>query len=342
VDPDSTEDVERVPHGGATDPDVLDFSANVNPETPPGTERVYREALASTRRYPDDDYPAFRAAAAAAVDVDPDQVVPTAGGLDAIRLAIATTVGPGDTVLLPAPSFREYAREVRLQGGSPRFVPHDDVLVADPGDAAMAVVCRPNNPTGTAYDVDALRAFATRCREADAVPLVDEAFLGFTDRPSVAGEPGVVVARSLTKLYGLPGLRAGYAVARGDLRDRLATARRPWTLGTPAAAVGAHCLRAREFVAATRERVRQERARLRESLSREFDVYASAAPFLLLDAGDRDVDALLERARERGVAIRDARDFRGLDGHGRLEDHVRVAVRLPAENDRLLAALDVG
>lgn len=356
MDPDAVDDVEHVPHGGATDPDVLDFSANVNPERPAGTERVHREALRAAGRYPDDDYPDFRAAAADAVDchaegvapdhagadrVAPDHVLPTTGGLGAIRLAVAVTVASGDEVLVPAPGFREYAREVRLQGGSSRFVPHDDLLAADPADAAMAVVCQPNNPTGTAYDVEDLRAFAARCRETDTVLLVDEAFLGFSDRPSVAGEAGVVVARSLTKLYGLPGLRAGYAVARGDLRDRLATARQPWTLGAPAAAVGTHCLSDRAFVRETRRRVRRERARLRDALSGAYDVHSSEAPFLLLDVGDRDTDALLDRARAAGVAVRDARDFRGFDGRGRLDGHVRVAVRLPAENDRLLAALDV-
>jgi histidinol-phosphate/aromatic aminotransferase/cobyric acid decarboxylase-like protein len=83
----------------------------------------------------------------------------------------------------------------------------------------------------------------------------------------------------------------------------------------------------------TRERVAAERARLREALAERFDVYPSDAPFLLLDAGGRDVDALLAHARERGVVLRDARTFRGLDSH------VRVAIKRPAQNDRLLAAL---
>ena len=333
MDPDAVRDASRVPHGGSDDADVLDFSANVNPRTPPGTRAVYEDALDDATRYPDDGYPEFRAAAGEYVDADPERVVQTPGGLAGLRLAIETRVEPGDSVLVPSPSFGEYAREVELQGATPEFVPHGEILDADPSDHATAIVCNPNNPTGTLYDHDELRAFAARCREAETELLVDEAFLGFTDAPSLAGTEGVVVARSLTKLFGLPGLRAGFLVAQGDRLADLRTARRAWNLGTPAAAVGAHAMAQPEFVDETKRRVVSERERLREALSAHFDVLPSQAPFLLLDVGDRDVDALVDATMERGVAVRDATTFRGLDSH------VRVAVRTPDENDRLLEVL---
>ena len=325
----------RVPHGSSDDPDVLDFSANTNPRVPPGARDVFEGSFDATRSYPDDGYPDFRAAAAGFVGCNPEQVVPTAGGLEAIRLAIGTSVRAGESVLLPAPSFGEYAREVRLQGGEPTFVDHDTILDADPAGHAVAVVCNPNNPTGECYDADALRAFADRCRESGTTLLVDEAFLGFTDQPSLAGREDVVVARSLTKLFGLPGVRMGYAVGTGDALDRLTTARRAWSMSAAAAAVGTHCYGADEFVAETQARVDRERERMRERLATRFDVFPSDAPFLCFDTGDRGVEALLATAREAGIALRDARTFR------RLDNHVRVAVRLPGENDRLLATLDV-
>ena len=326
----------REPHGSSDDPDLLDFSANANPEVPDGVERVYRAAFETARTYPPEPPEAFRRAAADYVNCDPEQVVPTPGGLAAIRAAVALAVDDGDTALLPAPSFGEYAREVRIQGGEPSFVDAERVLDADPSGHALAVVCTPNNPTGTGYDRDALLAFAARCRAAGTVLLVDEAFLGFTERESLAGTDGVAVARALTKLFGLPGIRAGFAVATGDLGAALRGARRTWNLGAPALATGEYCLRQDAFVRETRERVRLERERLRTALGERYGVTPSEAPFLLVDVGDRDVDRVIERARERGVAVRDARSFRGLDSH------VRVAVRRPAENDRLLAALGVG
>jgi L-threonine O-3-phosphate decarboxylase (EC 4.1.1.81) len=335
MDPEAVDSVGRVPHGGDDDPSVVDFSANTNPMTPDGVNSVYRSALSDARRYPGAPE-AFRQAAAAFVDCDPAAVVPTAGGLAGIRLAVATTVTAGTSALIPTPSFGEYAREVRLQGGEPVFCSHDQLLATDPADHALVVVCNPNNPTGTAYDNAALRSFAARCRDAGTVLVVDEAFLGFTDRPSLAGTAGVVVARSLTKLFGLPGLRMGYLVARGKLGDRLATARRAWNLGVPARTVGTYCLAQTAFVRETRRRVKDERERLRAALTEQlqFEVHSSAGPFLLFETATPD--RLLAAAEAAGLKLRDARTFRGLDSH------VRVAVRLPDANDQLLEALADG
>ncbi|TYL36039.1 threonine-phosphate decarboxylase [Natronococcus pandeyae] len=338
MDPDAIRTGTRVPHGGEPDREILDFSANTNPETPDGVKAIYRDAFEASRRYPDDDYPDYRAAAADFVGCDSENVIPTPGGLAAIRLAMECSLEPGDEALVPYPSFGEYAREVRLQGATPVFTRVDDLLehrhdVLE--TVALAVVCTPNNPTGEAADPDALASFVARCGDAGTTLLVDEAFLGFTDLPSAVGldREHVVVARSLTKLFGLPGLRAGFAVATGERRDGLETARRAWSLGTPAARVGAYCLRQDAFVRETRERVASERERMRTVLSDRFDVTPSDAPYLLCDVGDRDVANVLEGAREHGVAVRDATTFRGLDSH------VRVAVKDRATNDRLLEAL---
>jgi histidinol-phosphate/aromatic aminotransferase/cobyric acid decarboxylase-like protein len=333
VNVDDVRRVDRVAHGGSDDPDLLDFSANTNPRAPDGVEGVYREAFDASRSYPPEPPTDYREAAANYVACDPGQVVPTPGGLAAICLTVELAVDAGDSALVPYPSFGEYAREVRLQGGDPSFVPEDRILDADPSGHALAIVCNPNNPTGNAYDAGALGEFAARCRDAGTPLLVDEAFLGFADRPSIAGAEGVVVARSLTKLFGLPGIRAGFAVAAGELRDALGRARRPWNVSAPALTTGTYCMAEDEFVAETRGRVRSERARLRRALSDRFEVHPSDAPFLLLGVGDRDVDDVIDGARERGLALRDATTFRGLDSH------VRVAVRDPAENDRLLEAL---
>jgi histidinol-phosphate/aromatic aminotransferase/cobyric acid decarboxylase-like protein len=355
--------VGRRQHGSSDDPDVLDFSANTNPQTPAGVREVYCEAFEDAQSYPREPPRAYREAAAAYVETpagdseaSPEEIVPTPGGLAAIRLVVDLAVTPGDSVLVPYPSFSEYEREVRLQDGDPVFVPYTEILDADLSDHALAIVCNPNNPTGDAYEYEELQQFAQRCRESGTVLLVDEAFLGFTDRPSLAGTEGVVVARSLTKLFGLPGIRAGFAVATGELLEALLGARRTWNLGSAALATGAYCMRQTDFVRRTRERVRRERERLREALALAggFRVVSSDAqtapadaqttpadaqttpanaPFLLLDVGEMDVPSVVDGARERGVTIRDATTFRGLN------THVRVAIRDPEENDRLVEVL---
>lgn len=326
--------LDRTQHGSSDDPSLLDFSANTNPVIPTGVEAVFRESFQDARSYPAEPSTAFRETAAEYVGCAPEQVIPTPGGLAAIRLTIALTVEDGDSVLVPAPSFGEYAREATLHGGEPTFVSQNEILDADPSGHSLAIVCNPNNPTGNAYPPATLHRFAKRCRASGTVLLVDEAFLGFTEYPSLAGTEGTVVARSLTKLFGLPGLRAGFAVATGHLQRALSGARRTWNVSVPALKTAIHSMRDTQFVEETRCRVARERSRLRAALAEQFDVYESDSPFLLFDVGERSVDSLVEGAREQGVVLRDARTFRGLD------NHVRVAIRLPEENDRLCEVLD--
>lgn len=326
----------RVAHGGAEDPRLLDFSTNVNPETPEGTARVFEASYAESQRYPADDYTEFRAAAAEHVGCEPRQVVPTAGAMDAIRLAVATTVAPGDAVLVHRPCFGEYDREVLMQGGEPTHVDVASLLRADPADYGLVICCTPNNPTGALPARQTLAGFAEKCRAAGTPLLIDESFLGFTEQRSLAGRDGVIAVRSITKLFGIPGLRAGFLVATRSLLDRFEVARPPWSVGATAAAVGAHSMEQTAFVADTRQRVDGERERMAERLATRFEVAESDAPFLLCELDSSDaVEAVLTDLRAEGIVVRDARTFRGLDAH------VRVAVRRSEENDQLLAALGV-
>lgn len=324
----------RIARDGPDDRLLLDFSSTTNPAIPTGAVQAYQSAFAASRSYPSDSYCDFRIAAAEYVGCEPEQVIPTAGRMAALRLAIATTIGSGDAVALPKPSFEGYEREAALQGGEPTFVPHSEMLGVDPDAYDLVVVDTPNNPTGQAYDPRELSAFADRCQRAETPLLVDEAFLDFTDIPSLAGRDGVIVTRSLANIFGFPGLRVGFAVATGTYRDRLDVTRLPWGVGEPAVSLATYCLDQPAFIEETRERVERERDRLTNHLDEHFDISPSVAPFLLLDAGSSErVDEVVTHAREEGIVVRDARDFRGLDSH------IRVSIRLPDENDQLIAAL---
>jgi histidinol-phosphate/aromatic aminotransferase/cobyric acid decarboxylase-like protein len=332
VNPGAAGDVDRVPHGGVDDPSLLAFDVGTNPRKPSGAAGVYSSAFAVATSFPMGDYSAFRTAAADYLGCAPRSVVPVAGGVDGLRLALGVSVRPGTSVLVPVPACGEFAREIRLQGAEPCFVPHREVLATDPAPHAAVVVANPNNPLGEAYDDGDLRRYAGRCREVGTTLVVDESSLGVTGRPSLAGDPGVVAIRSLTTVFGLPGLRAGVAVATGGLRDRLDGARATRTLTAPAVEVATYCLGEREFLRDTRDRVASERERLSAGIAAAgFDVHPSDSHLLTFRAPD--VDAVRDAARARGIAVRDARTYRGLDSH------VRVTVRLPDENDRLLEAL---
>lgn len=326
-------DAPHVPHGGSPTKGAIDFSANINPHIPNGTKEKYLEAIDDARSYPPEPPSAFIDAAADYLGVSPTTVIPTAGGLAGIRLTLETLISPDERVAIPYPSFSEYEREATLQGCQIEFVPHDEILTINPTDFDACFVCNPNNPTGDTYTPASLRAFADKCTTTDTLLIVDEAFLGFTDQPTMASAPNTIVIRSLTKLFGLPGLRAGFIIAPDPYAELISTARRPWNLGTPALSVGSYVMQQDSFIETTIDRTRTERKRLCEQLSEQYIVSQSNAPFLLLEPEHTSLDTLIDACRNEGLIIRDARSFRGLN------NHCRIAIRTPTENDQLISVL---
>ena len=331
----------RVPHGGVEDPGVLDFSANTNPAVPVGAEVVFARSFARCDRYRV-SHPRYTAAVADMCACPQSWVLPTGGGIAALSLAITALVERDATVTVAGPTFGEYARLVHIAGGQLRSVALNQLDTTHVSTSDLVIVCTPNNPCGRLISAER-RADLLRVAAAEEVPvLLDEAFIDFTEMPSAAGHPAAVVARSETKLFGLPGLRAGALIVPPAYRDRVNAVCDPWPIGTPAATVAAYCLRQVPFIEATRHRVGIERTRMRSALEPSYEVSPSAAPFLLcrprhpsalaLDPSD-PVGDLCDRAAAADIAIRDARSFAGYD------QHIRVAVRRPHENDRVLALL---
>lgn len=204
-----------------------------------------------------------------------------------------------------------------------------------PADADLVVLGRPDNPTGRLDDLALVRALARPGR----VIVVDEAFADFLPDPHQAaglaglGLPGLVCVRSLTKLWGLAGLRVGYLLAAPDLVSRLATVRQPWPVSTPAVhAVALACAAEQERrgraleVEAARTEVLHDLAPL------PLRIWASPANYLLLHSGHRD---LRDRLLRHGLALRRGETFPGLDA-----TYLRTAVSLdPTVRGTLVSAL---
>jgi Histidinol-phosphate/aromatic aminotransferase and cobyric acid decarboxylase len=333
--------VAPVHHGGTADPAILDFSANTNPATPVGVRAVFSQSFDRCARYRT-SHPAYTAAIADHCGCPQEWVLPTGGGIAALSTAITALTDPGAVVTIAGPTFGEYTRLVRVAGGLVRPVALMELAAADVSASDLVIICTPNNPCGRLIPVDR-RDRLLEVAATEGVPvLVDEAFIDFTDAPSAAGHPAALVARSETKLFGLPGLRAGALIVPPRYSGRVAAVRDPWSIGTPAAEVAAFCLRQTEFIAATRRRVAIERGRMHTALTPAYEVSPSKAPFLLchprrpsmigVDPAD-PVGGLCRRAAAAEIAIRDARSFDGYD------EHIRVAVRRPHENDQLLSVL---
>ncbi|MGY1774560.1 Rv2231c family pyridoxal phosphate-dependent protein CobC [Geodermatophilus sp. SYSU D00804] len=317
-------------------PGLTDLAVNVRAGTPPPWLRaVLRRALDDVAAYPD-ARPA-RAAVAAAHGRDPAEVLLTAGAAEAFVL-LARAVRPRRAVVVH-PSFTEPEAALRAAGHPVERLllePPSYRLRPVPDDADLVVLGNPTNPTSVLHPADDVAALARPGR----VLLVDEAFADTVpgEPGSLAGRPdlpGLLVVRSLTKTWGLAGLRVGYALGPADLVAAMAAAQPHWPLSTPALAAAVACTTpaARAEADAAARELADHRAALLAALPAGVTVLGEPrSSFVLLRVpGGGRVRAAL---RERGWAVRRGDTFPGLS-----PDHLRVAVRDPATSRAFAADL---
>lgn len=327
-------------HHGDTEvgPGLLDFAVNVRTGMPPAwlTERI-SAALSDVAAYPD-PAPAQHAVARRHRR-DSDEVLLTAGAAEAFVL-LARVLTPRRAVVVH-PQFTEPEAALRAAGHDVERVILAPDFTLDPAsvpdDADLVMVGNPTNPTSVLHPAATLAELARPGRTL----VVDEAFADCVpgEPESVAERadlPGLVVVRSLTKTWGLAGLRAGYLLAHRDLVQLLSTAQPLWSVSTPALAATEACCSAEavDEAAAWARGLGTERAEFAEEL-RAAGLHVlpgAAASFLLVHA--RAGERLRERLRERGVAVRRGDTFPGLG-----PDWLRVAVRDRATNLRMTRIL---
>ncbi|GHF48441.1 histidinol-phosphate aminotransferase [Amycolatopsis bartoniae] len=316
---------------------LVDLAVNVRlPAPPEWLQRELREAVADLAAYPDPT--AATAAVAQRHGRRPDEVLVTAGAAEAFTL-LATAFRDRNAVVVH-PQFTEPEAALRAVGNEPRrlILKSDCQLEADliPDDADLVIVGNPTNPTSTLHPAAKLAALLRPGR----VVVVDEAFLD-----AIPGEPealaekalsGLVVLRSLTKTWGIAGLRAGYLLAEPDLVRRLKAVQPPWSVSTLAARAVVACCRPAALDEADKLAVAAERDRERLVAGlRELGVEVVGeprAPFVLVKIpGAQRIRA---RLREAGYAVRRGDTFPGLDG-----DHLRLAVRDEATTTAFLRVL---
>lgn len=325
-------------HGDAERaPGLVDLAVNVRlPGPPEWLAAVITDSITGLGAYPDPR--AATAALAGHHGVEPASVLPTAGGAEAFTLI--ARAGLGVQPIVVHPQFTEPEAALRGAGVRPGRVllPLRDSFRLDPGAvperADLVLLGNPTNPTGVLHP----RAVLQQLLRPGRTVVVDEAFMD-----AVPGEPatligpampGLLVLRSLTKTWGLAGLRAGYVIGDPAIVTRLAAQQPPWSVSTPALAVMA-------AVCSERGRAEVTAAALRYELWREHLVTGltgvglpvagrPAAPFVLV----RGWAGLHEALRRRGFAVRRGATFPGLG-----PEWVRIAVREPAISDALVATL---
>lgn len=313
---------------------AIDLAVNVLP----GPPAWLAEALASVdlAAYPDPEE--GRAAAALRHRVQADHCLLTHGAAEAfwlvaqaLRPRLAACVHPSFTA--PEAALRGAGVEVaRVQRRREDFALDPDEV---PEAADLVVIGRPDNPTGSHEELEVVARLARPGRTL----VVDESFADFLpagdDARGLAdvGLPGVLCVRSLTKLWGLAGLRVGYVLGAPELLARLDAVRQPWPVSSPAIRAVALACAAEVERRRRAEAVARDRDELLAGLAGlPLRVWASPANFLLLRGPRPD---LRERLLDQGLAVRRAETFPGLDAH-----YVRTAVSPdPLVRERLVEAL---
>jgi L-threonine-O-3-phosphate decarboxylase len=331
---------------------ILDFSASISPLGPPPTAlaaiKLHIDTLTS---YPNPDYPELCQAIASHHNIAPDWVLPGNGAAELLTWA-AWEFSKLNTTLLPTPAFGDYWRSLQTFGtriiDRSMMMPDGEIgnldfalrhLPSTIPHSLGLIINNPHNPTGQIWRQETILPYLN---EFELV-VIDESFMDFLPPseqqsliPFIAQYPNLVVLRSLTKFYSLPGLRLGYCIAHPDRLRRWKSWRDPWPVNALAAAAAIAVLADTEFQQLTWDWLAPARDRLFQGLSNipGLHPYPGAANFILVRSDRSAIELQTKLLEQYQILIRDCISFPELG-----DRFFRVAVRTIDENDRLAAAL---
>ncbi|WP_162848493.1 threonine-phosphate decarboxylase CobD [Paenibacillus nanensis] len=329
----------------------LDFSSNMNPYGPPAA--VFDALLHykhDITNYPDPVSRSLRAKLAQRHGIEPDSILVGNGAAELIDLAVRA-LRPAKAAIA-VPCFAEYGDAIRKSGaalyegrlsaasGFQLDRSWVSAAIAESG-ASLYMLGSPNNPTGALIDPALIRELL----ESGATVIVDEAFMDFVPEEGrfsllkeAAFRRNLLVLRSMTKFYSIPGIRLGYIVGHPEALAPLRALQVPWSVNSLAQSIGEAVLDDEEFARTSLAWLQEERPFLqRELQSFGLYVHESQTNYLLLRIPDEllmTAAALQREMGKKGVLIRDASKFPGLD-----DSYIRVAVKRREQNERLIGTL---
>lgn len=328
----------------------IKLNQNENPYDVPEAIKARIHARLAERpwnRYPPFVSRNFIAAVAEATGWPAEGVLVANGSNELIQAVLAVTTAPGVSVVVPEPTFTLYRLMTEVNGGTVASVPLTPDLAFDVDaiiraardtEAAVIVLCTPNNPTGAALsETEILRIHD----ETESIVVLDQAYVefgGFDAIPLLDGRPRLVVLRTFSKAMAMAGLRAGYLLAHPALAAEVHKAKLPYNINFFTEVAAAEVLRARAELAPLVAEIAAERARIHGALSEVagLRVYPSEANFLVFRVESPAITHTELFARllaDYGILIRD------VSGYPQLERCLRVNAGTPAENDAFLSAV---
>ncbi len=294
-------------------------------------------------RYPDPFQEELRSELAARLQSKPENVFVGAGSDEVIDLLVRLFCEPTDSVMVMEPTYGVYKVAATVNGNRVVEVPLNkefqiDVprVLASSGDSVKIIfLCSPNNPTGNLLRRDDI---LTVCRDANAIVALDQAYLEFADESGdmsneVARCPNLVVLRTLSKAWGLAGIRLGYCIADASIVSYLLRIKAPYNINAVSSKLAVDALRREQFLTNSERIVKGERSRLEKALldlDSVLRVYPSDANFLLVEF--TDARKVYDHLIGKGVVVRRRSE-------PRLASCLRITVGTAEENSRLLDVL---
>lgn len=327
------------------DGEIIDFSSNINPL---GYPKILDEAivngLKTLKAYPDIQYRALRKEIAAYLGCEHDEIIVGNGSVEILDHFCKYA----KRIVVCIPSFSEYTERPRIYHTSVLKIrlTNDFKISAklveeklEAGD--LIILGNPNNPTGKRIEKEELSRIQALAEEKDAFLLLDEVFFEFCleDYDSIHlfyGKENVCVIRAATKFFGLPGIRLGYAYARQNVAKTYNELALPWRINAIADLAGRVIFKDLEYIRTSKEYVKQQRQFMLLQLKKinGIKVYTTDTNFILLKLLHCHENDLFERLIRKGLLIRKASSFEGLDN-----TYIRVAIKDERSNIRLINAL---
>ncbi|MHB8171000.1 MAG: threonine-phosphate decarboxylase CobD [Thermincolia bacterium] len=338
---------------GLKEEDILDFSANINPLGPsPRVREVIMENFHQVVNYPDPNCTTLRAALGRKFGLETKQIVMGNGAVELIYLLMKLLTPR--KVLIPAPTFGEYEIGVVCAHGQVVDLPLDSAegfplnvekVVTQLSRVDMVIICNPNNPTGKLVEREDIETIIREAEETGAFVLVDEAFMDFVDEPErysvvdlVHKYSNLMVLYSMTKFYGIPGLRLGAAFGNPRIIGGMTAMKDPWNVNCFAQLAGVVSLEDEDYRSRTRIMVREAKKELYHNLVKipGLKVNQPSVNYIFLDVSGTGYPStrLKELLARQGILVRDCSSYKNLGS-----DYIRVAVKDQAANSRLVEAL---
>ncbi len=289
-------------------------------------------------RYPDSEASELRGAISAFIGVPAEKILCGNGSDELIKIIIDAFVNPGEAVLSHSPTFGMYGISTRVSGGSYMEIETDDTFEIDVDDliakaneasAKLIFLCNPNNPTGNIVEKKQIRRIL---RETKSILVLDEAYIEFAGESmvdEVDDWENLIIMRTLSKAFGLAGLRLGYIITGGPIMEVVKAIKPPYNLNRISQRLGREVLAHSSFINRNIEAIKAERERMLEDLLKikELKVFPTKSNFILLKT---DQAEKLDRAfKKESILIR---KYSG----GRLENCLRISIGSRSENETVM------